>query len=193
MKTVPFLFILIMFSVSITYSQENSSIIGDAKEIVKLAPGLVIKDVAVLSTLEDRVLYDFVTNEKIIIDASYDDFWGPGGYGFFPITENVMLFSATTNNYYYKIFFYQIGKGARLILSCQKFKGINNVSIMSFFNDTLTFSYDTQGKIIIAQITGDWKSLGLDIPKMRNVADLNMDGFVNSLDLIFFSKEWKNQ
>jgi hypothetical protein len=118
-----------------------------------------------------------------------------------PLSENDFLISShLSDNINEKvIYLLKLGLGAREIVSVTNnspdFPQIYQLTVISFFNDVLTFqitytssSQEIDVKRRIIQLSGDWEKVGLQLDE--NIADLNKDGNVDQLDLLLFIQEW---
>lgn len=200
-----FVILCAFFLTSVSFGQEQSPEIEKVLEWVTLAPGLKILDVTELP--HDGVFVDFETNEKIQVPlGSYHDFfWSPPGKACWPISEDILLFLVASDEEHENLFFYQIGKGARKAATIKKNPDHNNypwiidITIVSYINNVLTINYgfhesqSSPTQTLLIRITGDWKSLGIDVPETFVDVDVDNDGTVGRLDLLRFIEEWKKQ
>ena len=201
--------LLIVLTVGTVYAADNAVAAVDIAEVserIELADGFYIVD-ATEQPLNRAFVIDSSTGEMVWFLQPFSD---PSYFGTQLIDVDTFLgytlseFPVGSNIKWHRVYIYSMKKGATHLIRTPKTTGEhlpNEASQMhpvGFYGRSLVIylNYYTQPspspdyKTILVTITGDWESLGVDLPDETPSADLNRDGKVDSTDLLILQSQW---
>jgi len=151
--------------------------------VLEIADGLYILDAY---EYDQYYLYDKKTGDRLS--------WSfPGGDR--TITKDIFVGLAGTD-----LFLHEIGGDTQIIARADGGSEVGQVSTFRYvglLSETLIIElmyYISRGpdvrRKVLVRISGDWESLGVDLPDETPSADLNKDGKVDSTDLLILQAQW---
>ncbi len=191
--------LLYFFSSSLCYSQESTSseFISDVSKILTIIPGLYILDVSNFPDYSVHELNCVFINTRKHIKGSMQ-----------PIDEKLFVFSL--NRYSGgsmikdEVIIFHIKNGAKTIIEAPynpEPPHVNDIGIVSFFNQILSLylGYSMgpgRDRLQIVRITGDWKSIGIDIPVHSTILsqnyffDKNKNDYIDDEEILLLYNYW---
>ena len=209
MKHRPLILSLLIVLIDGTaYAADNavaSVDIAEVSERIELTDGLYIVDATEYPT-DTRLVIDSSTGEWITLAQPFSD---PTHFGTQLIDVDTFL-GYNVNEFpvgstkWHRVFLYSMKKGATHLIrtpiatSERLPSEASQMHPVGFYGRSLVIylHYYTQpspspdNKTVLVTISGDWESLGVDLPDETPSADLNRDGKVDSTDLLILQSQW---
>ena len=187
--------LLIVLAVGTAYAADNAVAavdIAEVSEVLKLVDGLYV-----VGAVECPHTVVSTAGETIILNEEVGT-WGVHNH--IVVDENTIMLQGQTGNDRVVALYPRNGKASVIIRAHKESeaKTVGHLDVIGMIGKTLVLYMEFDAGYpafpyhhgALVRISGDWESLGVDLPDETPSADLNRDGKVDSTDLLLLQAQW---